>query len=106
MKTGKTLPDLEAELKRQCAAKRDFLAPARLLNVRSNGHTDLDWQGSEQPYPLHANAHSQIAQYVGIPQAFYEFLRTRAETLRVPVSLSPTVPNLGEAVDPESVAAM
>ena len=45
MKTGKTLPDLEAELKRQCA-KRDFLAPARLLHVRSNGHTDLAWQAA------------------------------------------------------------
>ena len=103
MKTGKTLPDLEAELKRQCGMKRDFLAPARLLNVKSNGHTELAWTGSEQPYPLNANAHSQIAQYVGIPQGFYEFLRTRAETLRVPIPLPPTVPILGEAVDPNQL---
>ena len=103
MKTGKPLPDLEAELKRQCGMKRDFLAPARLLNVRSNGHTDLMWQGSEQPYPLNTNAHSQIAQYVGIPQSFYEFLRARATSLRVPVSLPPTAPMLGETVDPSQL---
>ena len=103
MKTGKTLPDLEAELKRQCGMKRDFLAPARLLHVRSNGHTDLAWQGSERPYPLNANAHTQIAQYVGIPQGFYEFLRARANTLRVPVSLPPVAPVPGEAEDPSQL---
>lgn len=103
MKTGKTLPDLEAELKRQCGMKRDFLAPARLLHVRSNGHTDLAWQGSEQPYPLNANAHTQVAQYVGIPQGFYEFLRARADTLRVPVSLPPTAPVPQELENPNQL---
>ena len=67
MKTGKTLPELEAELKRQCGMKRDFFAPTRLLNVRSNGHTDLAWQGSERPYPLNANAHSSDRAVRGHP---------------------------------------
>lgn len=102
MKTGKTLPDLEAELKRQCGRKRDFLAPARLLHVRSNGHTDLAWS-QEHAYAVNDNAHGQIAQYVGIPQSFYEFLRARAETLRVPVSLPPTAPIPGDLEDPNQL---
>ena len=88
MKTGRSLPDLEAELTRQCSAKRDFLAPARLLHVRSNGHTDLAWS-QEHAYVVNDNAHAQIAEYAGIPRAFYEFLRARTENLRVPVTMPP-----------------
>ena len=88
MKTGRSLPDLEAELTRQCSAKRDFLAPARLLHVRSNGHTDLAWS-QEHAYVVNDNAHAQLAEYAGIPRAFYEFLRARTENLRVPVTMPP-----------------
>ena len=98
MKTGRTLPDLEAELKRQCSRKRDFLAPARLLQVKSNGQTDLAWS-QEHIYGLNDTAHTQLADYVGIPRAFYEFLRTRAETLRVPVSLPPALPVVADLHD-------
>ena len=73
MKTGKTLPDLEAELKRQCGMKRDFLAPARLLHVRSNGHTDLAWKAATAVSPQRQRPR-QIAAVRGHP----------AELLRVP----------------------
>ena len=88
MKTGKTLPDLEAELKRQCGMKRDFLAPARLLNVRSNGHTDLAWsQEASSRIPVNANAHSAGRRSTWGSRS--RFLRVpanpRRDTLRVPV---------------------
>ena len=99
MKIGKSLPDLEAEITRQLSAKRDFLAPARRLHVSSNGHTNLRWEGGEQAYSVNTNVHSQLAQYTGVPQSFYEFLRARVETLRVPVTMPPTSASMGEEAD-------
>ena len=99
MKIGKSLPVLEAEIARQHNAKRDFLAPARRLHVSSNGHTDLRWAGGEQAYSVNTNTHAQIAQYTGVPLSFYEFLRARTETLRVPVTMPPTALSTGENVD-------
>ncbi len=88
MQQGKTLPELATELYRQAGAKRDFLAPADALTVRSSGHTDLI---VGQAYTLNEVAHGQIADYLGIPKSFYDRLRNAAD-LRVPLLPSPETP--------------
>jgi len=80
MKQGRTLPDLASELERQMNAKRDFLAPADALRVASNGHTDLILK---EAFAVNEVAHSQIADYTGIPKGFYDRLRNATEELRV-----------------------
>jgi hypothetical protein len=81
MKQGRTLPDLASELERQANAKRDFLAPAQHLRVRSNGHTDLIL---DEMFAVNEIAHGQIAEYAGIPKSFYDRLRNEATALTVP----------------------
>ena len=83
MKQGRTLPDLAAELERQANAKRDFLAPAQTIRLRSNGHTELYLN---EPFEVGEIAHGQIAEYAGVPKALYDRLRNAAADLRVPVA--------------------
>ncbi len=83
MKQGRTLPDLAAELERQANAKRDFLAPAQTIRLRSNGHTELYLN---EPFAVGEIAHGQIAEYAGVPKGLYDRLRNAAEGLRVPVA--------------------
>ncbi|MCW3050982.1 MAG: hypothetical protein JWN14_152 [Chthonomonadales bacterium] len=87
MKTGRTLPDLASELERQANAKRDFLAPAEALRVRSNGHTDLL---VNEPFAVNEIAHGQLADYTGVPKSFYDRLRNEATDLQIPT------PRLGD----------
>lgn len=82
MKEGRSLPDLAAELERQLAAKKDVLADAGDLGVRSNGHTDLVLG---EAYPLRDVAHGQLAEYLQIPKTFYDRLRGHTD-LTVPVA--------------------
>jgi hypothetical protein len=83
MKQGRTLPDLAAELERQANAKRDFLAPAQTIRLRSNGHTELYLT---EPFAVGEIAHGQIAEYAGVPKALYDRLRNAATDLRIPVA--------------------
>lgn len=86
MKQGRTLPDLAKELERQQSAKRDFLAPAGQLAVVSNGHTDLI---VGERFALNDIAHSQLAEYLGVPKPFYDRLRNETLSLRVRPPLVP-----------------
>lgn len=83
MKSGMTLQQLASELKRQNDNKHDYVAPSTELemqvgpltkhvNIRVNGH------GS---YPLTDVAHSQVAQRLGVPQKYYDRMKTVAPTL-------------------------
>ena len=82
MKQGRTITDLADELERQASAKRDFLAFAGELAVRSNGRTELlSPQGAS--HPVSDTAHAQIAEYLEIPKPFYDRLRGKAEELFV-----------------------
>ena len=89
MKQGRTLPDLANELIRQANEKKDFLAEAGALRVRSNGHTDLVLK---EPYAVNEVAHGQIAEYLGIPKGFYDRLRNAAGDLAIPLRNEDNVP--------------
>ncbi len=81
MKTGKQLDELAKELKRQNDNKRDFLAPACQMLVKTSdaGTTlDLDLCGT---FPVRESAHAQLAELVEIPKVYYDRLRKHARNL-------------------------
>lgn len=80
MKTGRSVLELAAELERQDSAKKDYVIEARDLSVQSNGHTDMVMR---EPFAVNEVAHGQIAEYLGIPKAFYDRMRNAAGELRV-----------------------
>ncbi|MEP6756103.1 MAG: DUF932 domain-containing protein [Chthonomonadales bacterium] len=82
MKEGSSLPVLARELYRQANSKRDLLVPASNLTVQSNGHTDLI---AGETYAVNDIAHSQLAEYLGIPKPYYDRMRCATENVRVPV---------------------
>jgi len=91
MKQGLSLTDFATEVQKRDQAKLDYLAPVKLLDVRTNGHTSLvlreveDAAGDElAPLPINPIAHSQIAGYLGIPKAFYDHVQRNTDTIRDP----------------------
>jgi len=81
MKTGKRLEDLAVELKRQSENKRDFLAPACQILVKTKEkRTTLDLDACGM-FPARETAHAQIAELVDIPKAYYDRLRSQAPNL-------------------------
>ena len=91
MKSGKTLQEMAVELERQKNAKRDFVAPTKELKLQTiedvlggiasdpvslkvNGHGD---------FRVNKIAHGQIASRVGIPQKYYDRMKTEAPELLV-----------------------
>jgi hypothetical protein len=97
MKEGRGLPALAAELERQKAAKRDFLAPVKRLTVRSNGTSHLEvGKPVDEPFVMNDIAHQQLADYTGVPKPFYDRLRKDTENLKIAVwdeQLDSTDPN-------------
>lgn len=86
MKTGRTLTELAAEIERQAATKKDYLADSRALELvvnednkpllaMSNGHT--------QQFGLTEIAHEQVSDKTGIPQRYYDRMRQEAPALLV-----------------------
>lgn len=91
MKAGLSLTDFAAEVQHRDHAKADYLAPVKLLDVQSNGHTNLilreveDARGDElAPLEVNIIAHQQLASYLGVPKAFYDTLQSQTSTLRDP----------------------
>lgn len=75
MKTGMTLVALATELERQKAAKRDYIAPARAMEMKvaEDGAPSLCIDTPEQAIPLAVNsyAHGQLASRLDIPGRYY-----------------------------------
>ena len=88
MKTGSTLMEVATELERQVAEKRDFVAPTQQLEMKhdkemhlTNGdHTILRVNGKGE-FNITDVAHGQIAARLGIPQKYYDRLRTESPSL-------------------------
>lgn len=83
MKTGKSLSELAAELERQNAAKKDYLADTSALRMEAydNGVT-LRMNGSTiSPLDIGRIAHRQIATYTGIPAKYYDRMQEEAPEL-------------------------
>lgn len=73
MKEGKSLTDLAIELDRQVNAKHDYVADTRCLSMHSGSdRVILQMDTENQDFKPSRSAHSQIAQWANIPQAYYD----------------------------------
>lgn len=80
MKTGKTLQELAAELERQVAAKRDFIAPqGKVEAIAVEGDVVIGLNGEQLPILPHA--HKQLGQVLEIPAAYYDRMRVQQPAL-------------------------
>lgn len=86
MKTGLTIQQMAQELLRQSKAKQDYLvntgslslsvtSDAPQLRVTENGLDKIT------PLDIRQTAHRQLGTYLGIPQKYYELMRTDAPEL-------------------------
>lgn len=86
MKTGLTIKEMAQELLRQSKAKQDYLvntgslslsvnSDAPQLRVMENGLDKIT------PLDIRQTAHRQLGTYLGIPQKYYELMRTDAPEL-------------------------
>ena len=86
MKTGLTIKEMAQELLRQSKAKQDYLvntgslslsvtSDAPQLRVTENGLDKI------APLDIRQTAHRQLGTYLGIPQKYYELMRTDAPEL-------------------------
>lgn len=83
MKTGKTLTELAQEIERQQHAKRDFLAPTTSMQMQpGDEHVWLHiGNGDGHDFALNDIAHSQLAEHVKIPAAYYKRMQGEARDL-------------------------
>lgn len=84
MKSGRTLSELAAEIERQAETKRDFKAPTDKVTVvpREDGvKLAMRTNGSFEEFGITKLAHEQLAQHVGIPQKYYDRMKTDAPEL-------------------------
>jgi hypothetical protein len=81
MKAGKSLQDLAAELERQAAARRDYIAPQGKVEAvvaetpvgDGNVRRDVMLQGiNGGPLAIRSYAHKQLSDVLGIPQRYYD----------------------------------
>ena len=88
MKTGLTIKEMAQELLRQSKAKQDYLvntgslslsvtSDVPQLRVTENGLDKIT------PLDIRQTAHRQLGTYLGIPQKYYELMRTDAPELLV-----------------------
>lgn len=86
MKTGRTLSALAQEIERRAAAKQDLIAPVGKLEMAVEPQGDkalvpvlaVAGRGS---HPLTHIAHGQLAEYTGIPAAYYGRLQAQDPAL-------------------------
>lgn len=73
MKTGRSLQDLAAEIERQNATKKDYIASTAVMKLAVNGDNtvSLALPGKED-LTLKAIAHDQIAAHTNIPRKYYD----------------------------------
>lgn len=81
MRQGKpSLTALASEIERQAEAKHDYLAPTEQITLHPRTPNLIRLNGSGE-YPLTRLADRQLAQYVDIPQDFYDRFKTEQPDL-------------------------
>lgn len=72
-RVGRSLQDLAAEIERRADVKKDIIAPVPKLDmvVVDDKPVIAVANGSQHNFDLQEVAHGQLAEYVGIPMAYY-----------------------------------
>lgn len=81
MKTGKTLQELAAEIERQAATKRDYVASTASIRVEPVEKGVQLVLGDKGAFPVNQIVHDQIAEHTGIPKKYYDKCREAPELL-------------------------
>lgn len=86
MKFGKTMQEFALELARQNTAKKDYLLDSRNLVMDADFNGAMLTMHNEQTgtntlLGMNEIAHSQVAQALGIPQRYYDKMRTESPEL-------------------------
>ena len=87
MKQGRTWDEVETELGRIAAERRDLHAPSRLLDVWPVGEEvalEIELEGGREYYQLDQTAHEQLSEWLKIPRTYYERLRREARRTSQP----------------------
>lgn len=82
MKTSLSLQDLAAELERQSASRKDFVAPQGAVTAEPDAHEGIVLSGlAGARMPLRPHAHRQLGEVLGIPGRYYDRMRTEQPEL-------------------------
>ena len=86
MKTGLTIKEMAQELLRQSKAKQDYLVNTGSLSLSVTSDAPqlrVTEEGTDKiaPLDIRQTAHRQLGTYLGIPQKYYELMRTDAPEL-------------------------
>lgn len=71
MKTGRALPDVLTELKRQQEAKRDYITPASAFSLQNDGRA---LRMGENTFGTTDLFHRQVASALNIPAKYYDLM--------------------------------
>jgi hypothetical protein len=75
MKTGKTIEQLWLELDRQQQSKHDALVRTNTIRSETGGWGSQLYLEGDGRYDINEHAHTQIAQHLRIPKAYYDRMR-------------------------------
>ena len=76
MKTGRALPEVLAELKRQEASKRDYISTAPSLSLWDDGRTlSMKTSVSQELFGTSQLFHRQVAAALNIPAKYYDLMQ-------------------------------
>jgi len=84
MNTGRSLQSLAAELERQAASRKDYIAPqANITAVVEPGDTDvIRFAGfNGDAVPATPYAHGQLSDHLGIPKKYYDRMQVEQPAL-------------------------
>jgi hypothetical protein len=88
MKAGRSIQDLAAEIARQSASKKDYLADTRKLSLRAlnagsadHPHTNVILDGVNGGMGLRPTAHAQMSDALRIPKPYYDRMLAEAPDL-------------------------
>lgn len=84
MKIGKSLQELAAEIERQAASKKDYVAHLDAVSMTADAgkvKLRLGSLGEKGTFGVTEIAHSQIAEHTKIPKKYYDQMREKAPEL-------------------------
>lgn len=83
MKTGRSVNEVVAELKRQQDAKKDYISPAMSMSLMDDGRTFemKNASGSEMDFSTTDLFHRQLASTLNIPAKYYDMMQKQKPEL-------------------------
>lgn len=82
MKQGKSISELAAEIQRQAASKKDYLAPTTAMTVEASPSGGaLVALADKGKFPMNRIAQTQVAEHVGIPLKYADKMLAEAPEL-------------------------